>query len=254
MASSRLAHVALIVADYDEAIRWFTTALGFTVVADEPRGPGKRWVLVAPPGGGTSVLLAKAAGDAQRAAIGQAAGGRVAYFLHTDDFACDHAAFTARGVRFTEGPRDEPYGRVAVFLDLHGNRWDLIEPRLVHPQGLVLEQEFPIQASAAHCFALVSTPAGLDGWWTLTSAGEARAGALWALGFGPEYQWAARVSACEPERVFEFTMTDSDDDWRGSRVRFEFTEADGVTTVRFTHAGWPRSNAHYRVSAHCWAL
>jgi catechol 2,3-dioxygenase-like lactoylglutathione lyase family enzyme len=129
MASS-IATVALVVADYDEAIAWFTTRLGFSLVADTPLGDGKRWVTVAPPGNrGARLLLAKADGEEQSAAIGNQAGGRVSFFLETDDFARDHAAFIAAGVRFLEAPRHEAYGSVAVFEDLCGNKWDLIQPR-----------------------------------------------------------------------------------------------------------------------------
>jgi len=123
-----LALVSYLVADYDEAIAFFVDRLGFTPVEDTPLGRGKRWVVVAPPGGGATLLLARAATDEQRAAIGKQAGGRVFLFLRTDDFARDHAAFAARGVRFLEAPRDEPYGRVAVFADLYGQKWDLIQP------------------------------------------------------------------------------------------------------------------------------
>lgn len=122
-----LAAVALLVRDYDEAIRWFTGALGFALLEDTPLAGGKRWVRVAPAAGGAALLLARAAGPAQEARVGDQAGGRVWLFLETDDFARDHAAFSARGVRFAEPPRHEPYGTVAVFLDLYGNRWDLIE-------------------------------------------------------------------------------------------------------------------------------
>ena len=120
--------VALLVRDYDEAIAYYTGALGFRVVADTVLGPGKRWVLVEPPGGGTRLLLARATTPSQVDAIGRQAGGRVFLFLHTDDFARDHAAFSARGVRFAETPRHEPYGTVVVFEDLYGNRWDLVQP------------------------------------------------------------------------------------------------------------------------------
>jgi catechol 2,3-dioxygenase-like lactoylglutathione lyase family enzyme len=118
--------LAYLVRDYDEAIAWFTEKLGFVLTADADQGGGKRWVTVAPAGGGTALLLARAVGD-QAEAIGRQAGGRVFLFLHTDDFARDHAAFTARDVRFLEAPRAEPYGTVAVFEDLYGQRWDLIE-------------------------------------------------------------------------------------------------------------------------------
>lgn len=124
-----LALVALLVRDYDEAIAWFTGRLGFTVAEDTPLGAGKRWVRLQPPGGGAGLLLARARGPEQEAAVGRQGGGRVFLFLHTDDFARDHAAWSARGVRFMEPPRREAYGTVAVFEDLYGNRWDLVEPR-----------------------------------------------------------------------------------------------------------------------------
>jgi catechol 2,3-dioxygenase-like lactoylglutathione lyase family enzyme len=123
-----LAHVALVVRDYDEAIAWFTGKLGFTLMADEPQPEqGKRWVLVAPSGGGCSLLLARAATPEQAAFIGDQAGGRVFLFLATDDFDRDHAAMTARGIAFVRPPALQPYGKVAVFLDLYGNKWDLVE-------------------------------------------------------------------------------------------------------------------------------
>jgi catechol 2,3-dioxygenase-like lactoylglutathione lyase family enzyme len=133
--SPRLASVSLLVRDYDAAIAFFTGALGFVLLEDTPVGGAKRWVVVAPAGGGggATLLLARAATPEQEAAVGRQAGGRVFLFLRTDDFARDHAAFTARGVRFVEEPRDEAYGRVAVFLDLYGNRWDLVEPRTEGP-------------------------------------------------------------------------------------------------------------------------
>ena len=121
--------VALLVRDYDEAIAYYAGVLGFALLEDTPLGGGKRWVRVAPPGAGeTSLLLARAEGPAQLAHVGDQAGGRVGFFLHTDDFARDHAALQARGVRFLEPPRTEAYGTVAVFADLYGNRWDLLEP------------------------------------------------------------------------------------------------------------------------------
>ena len=130
MSHVSIAHIALVVRDYDEAIDYFTHTLGFELIEDTPRGPGKRWVLVAPRGGnGMSLLLAQAANDEQVSRIGNQTGGRVFLFLHTDDFARDHRDFSARGVRFIETPRIEPYGTVAVFEDLYGNRWDLIEYR-----------------------------------------------------------------------------------------------------------------------------
>jgi len=127
--ASRIATIALVVRDYDEAIAWYVDRLGFAVVADEPLGDGKRWVLIAPPGAsGPCLLLARAADHAQAAAVGNQTGGRVFLFLETDDFARDHALMQQRGVSFLEPPRHEPYGTVAVFTDLYGNKWDLIEP------------------------------------------------------------------------------------------------------------------------------
>lgn len=120
--------VALLVRAYDEAIDFYTRCLGFRLIADEDLGGGKRWVKVAPPGSaGTSLLLARAATPEQVEAIGNQSGGRVFLFLHTDDFWRDYHAMRANGVRFTEDPRHEPYGTVAVFTDLYGNRWDLIQ-------------------------------------------------------------------------------------------------------------------------------
>ncbi|MEM7378611.1 MAG: VOC family protein [Pseudomonadota bacterium] len=124
----RIATVTLVVEDYDTAIAWFVGKLGFDVLEDTVIGAGKRWVKVAPAGGGVALLLAQAVGDAQRASIGTQAGGRVAFFLETDDIRRDHNRFLTDGVRFREAPRVEPYGTVAVFEDLCGNPWDLIEP------------------------------------------------------------------------------------------------------------------------------
>ncbi len=125
-----LALVTLLVADYDAAIAYFTGALGFELVQDAPSGGDRRWVVVRPRGAGrgAALLLARAEGEAQRARIGDQGAGRVLLFLHTDDFARDHARMAAAGVRFLETPRQEPHGRVAVFEDLCGNRWDLIQP------------------------------------------------------------------------------------------------------------------------------
>jgi catechol 2,3-dioxygenase-like lactoylglutathione lyase family enzyme len=120
--------VSLLVPDYDAAIDFYVGALGFDLVEDSDRGGGKRWVLVRPPGAQTALLLARAANEAQRAAIGRQAGGRVFLFLETDDFDRDYALMRARGVSFAEAPRREDYGVVAVFEDPFGNRWDLIQP------------------------------------------------------------------------------------------------------------------------------
>lgn len=124
-----VATITILVREYDEAIAFFTGALGFALDEDTPLGGGKRWVTVRPRGGGCRLLLARAEGPAQQARIGDQTGGRVGFFLESDDFARDHAAFLAAGVRFLEAPRHEAYGTVVQFEDLYGNRWDLIEPR-----------------------------------------------------------------------------------------------------------------------------
>jgi catechol 2,3-dioxygenase-like lactoylglutathione lyase family enzyme len=126
-----IGYVALVVRDYDEAIAYFTQKLGFKLVEDSPSkdrlGRNKRWVLVAPPESrGTSLLLAKAATPGEHSRVGNQAVNRVFLFLHTDNFWRDYRAMTARGVQFIEAPREEPYGTVAVFEDLYGNRWDLL--------------------------------------------------------------------------------------------------------------------------------
>jgi catechol 2,3-dioxygenase-like lactoylglutathione lyase family enzyme len=126
----RVATVALVVKNYDEAIAWYVGRLGFALTEDIDLGGGKRWVTVAPANGqGARLLLAEASDDAQRDSIGNQTGGRVFLFLETEDFARDHAAMLENGVAFREAPRFEAYGTVAVFADLHGNLWDLIEPK-----------------------------------------------------------------------------------------------------------------------------
>jgi catechol 2,3-dioxygenase-like lactoylglutathione lyase family enzyme len=127
--ADRIVAATLLVRDYDEAIEYFRRALGFRLLEDSALGGGKRWVLVAPEGSGIGLLLARAATPEQERHVGAQAGGRVSFFLHTDDFARAHEKMLREGVRFLEGPRSEPYGTVAVFADLYGNRWDLVEPR-----------------------------------------------------------------------------------------------------------------------------
>lgn len=124
-----IALMTLVVRDYDEAISFFTGALGFNVVEDTPLDEGKRWVVVAPSESqGVSLLLAKAATPEQQAHVGNQTGGRVFLFLHTNDFWTDYHLLRSRGVRFAEEPREEAYGIVAVFFDLYGNKWDLLQP------------------------------------------------------------------------------------------------------------------------------
>ena len=123
--------IAIVVDDYDQAIRFFTEALGFDLVEDSPAlttqgGRPKRWVVVRPPGAETGILLARADGERQAAAVGNQVAGRVGFFLQVEDFDAAYRRMTAAGVKFVTEPRDEPYGRVAVFLDISGNRWDLI--------------------------------------------------------------------------------------------------------------------------------
>jgi catechol 2,3-dioxygenase-like lactoylglutathione lyase family enzyme len=131
-----LACVTLVVRDYDEAIEYFTGSLGFRLLEDSPRGPQKRWVVVSPPGStGAALLLARAATPDQERCIGNQTGGRVGFFLRTDDFPRAYETLRARGVRFVESPRSEEYGQVVVFEDLYGNRWDLLEWRPADTSG-----------------------------------------------------------------------------------------------------------------------
>jgi len=127
-----IATIAYVVSDYDEAIQFFVETLGFDLVEDtsrEQEQPGKRWVVVRPKRSvGCSLLLAKAVGNSQLSAVGNQSGGRVFLFLHTDDFWRDYNAMKVKGIVFTAPPREEAYGIVAVFLDLYGNKWDLIQP------------------------------------------------------------------------------------------------------------------------------
>lgn len=124
-----IAQIAIVVNDYDEAIAFYTGKLGFNLVEDTVLSPTKRWVLVQPAGNnGCRLLLAKASGEEQASRVGNQTGGRVFLFLETDDFDSDYKRYSANGVRFVREPVNEPYGKVAVFEDLYGNYWDLIEP------------------------------------------------------------------------------------------------------------------------------
>jgi catechol 2,3-dioxygenase-like lactoylglutathione lyase family enzyme len=129
----RIGLVTVVVNDYDEAIAYYTQKLGFALIADTPLSDKKRWVVVAPQGAKESgLLLAMAVGERQQQIVGSQAGGRVFLFLYTDDFHRDFATYMERGVVFVEEPRREEYGLVAVFTDLYGNRWDLIEAKERH--------------------------------------------------------------------------------------------------------------------------
>ena len=127
-----LSLVAVVVSDYDPAISFFVDVLGFELVEDSPSltndGRAKRWVVIRPPGAATGLLLARADGEDQAAVVGRQAAGRVGFFLHVEDFDAAYARMAAAGVRFLTAPRAEPYGHVAVFLDIAGNKWDLIGP------------------------------------------------------------------------------------------------------------------------------
>ncbi len=132
----RLSLVTVVVRDYDEAIAFYAGKLGFELREDTQLSGTKRWVVIGPSGGSASLLLAKAANEEQFAAVGNQTGGRVFLFLETDDFERDYDRYLAAGVEFREQPRKEPYGRVAVFADLYGNLWDLIEPGAPGPDTL----------------------------------------------------------------------------------------------------------------------
>jgi catechol 2,3-dioxygenase-like lactoylglutathione lyase family enzyme len=126
-----IAYITFLVRDYDEALAFFTDALGFRILEDTPLSDSKRWLLVAPPNSsGSALLLAQAATAEQAQRIGNQAGGRVFLFLHTDDFYRDYRGMQSHNIQFLESPRHEPYGIVAVFEDLYGNKWDLLQPRL----------------------------------------------------------------------------------------------------------------------------
>ena len=126
MSKQMLGLVAIIVPEYHLGIAFYRDVMRFSLEADEDQGGGKRWVVLRPDGGGTGILLARAVGGAQVAAIGNQTGGRVGFFLNTEDFTSDYARMVAAGVKFEEMPRQEPYGQVAVFRDPFGNRWDLL--------------------------------------------------------------------------------------------------------------------------------
>ena len=132
-----IAHIALVVRDYDEATDFYVRVFGFTLLEDTPQpAQAKRWVVVAPPGsGGATLLLARAASAEQAVCIGNQAGGRVFLFLATDDFWRDHRRLVEAGVSFVRPPSDEAYGTVAVFEDLYGNRWDLVQYVAGHPMA-----------------------------------------------------------------------------------------------------------------------
>ena len=124
----QIAHIALVVEDYDDAIEFYTKKLNFVLLEDTPQSETKRWVLVSPPGSsGCSLLLAKGVGDEQKSRIGNQTGGRVFLFLRTDDFWRDYQSMKDKGIKFTREPKTEEYGTVAVFADLYGNLWDLIQ-------------------------------------------------------------------------------------------------------------------------------
>jgi uncharacterized protein YndB with AHSA1/START domain len=114
--------------------------------------------------------------------------------------------------------------------------------------------DFPINVAPSRVFSAVSTPAGLDQWWTARSSGEPRLGAEYQLWFGPQYDWRAVVERCDPLKAFELEITESEDEWRGTKVGFELEGTTDVTQVRFYHRGWPRESEHYRISCYCWAM
>ena len=117
-----------------------------------------------------------------------------------------------------------------------------------------IHQHFPIKANAGRVFEALSTPAGLNSWWTESCSGEPEPGAEYNFGFGPGYDWRAKVSKCVPDTEFEFELIKADSDWQGTRLGFLLDERGGVTQVQFHHTGWPESNEHYRVSCYCWSM
>jgi uncharacterized glyoxalase superfamily protein PhnB len=127
--ATRLGMIAIVIPDYDEAIAHYVNDLGFTLKADTELSPEKRWVVIAPDNNGAQILLAKASNSVQEAAIGNSTGGRVGYFLYTDNFTETYEKYLAHGIEFTETPRSETFGQVVVFKDKYGNKWDLIESK-----------------------------------------------------------------------------------------------------------------------------
>lgn len=115
-------------------------------------------------------------------------------------------------------------------------------------------QDVRIEAPVSSVFEAISTPAGLDSWWTKSSSGEPREGAEYRLQFGPGHDWGAKVVACQPGVRFELQMTDADADWEGTRIGFEVVPNGAATTLRFSHRRWPQANEHYRISCYCWAM
>jgi len=113
---------------------------------------------------------------------------------------------------------------------------------------------FPIKGSAQEVFDAISTPKGLDSWWSKTCEATPAINAEYKLGFGPGYDWSAIASQCTPNTEFELTLKEADDDWRGTRIGFHLRQADGVTDVSFHHLAWPVANEHYRISCYCWAM
>jgi catechol 2,3-dioxygenase-like lactoylglutathione lyase family enzyme len=183
----RLDKIAIIVDDYDQAITFFTGALGFDLVEDSPSltndGRTKRWVVVRPPGGETGILLAQADGERQAAAVGNQAAGRVGFFLEVDDFDAAYQRMTAAGVEFVTAARTEPYGRVAVFIDIAGNRWDLLGPAplpelLGHPRTAALRGTGGTERHRAAERAAVQRPHLVPGRLRREHAGAARRGRL----------------------------------------------------------------------------
>jgi uncharacterized protein YndB with AHSA1/START domain len=117
-----------------------------------------------------------------------------------------------------------------------------------------ISHDFQINAPARRVFQVISSPEGLDQWWTKRSSGNAAEGMEYQLWFGPEYDWRAVVSRCVPDKEFELKLVKAHEDWMGSRVRFQLKENNGKTTLCFQHKGWPEENDHYRVSCFCWAM
>jgi catechol 2,3-dioxygenase-like lactoylglutathione lyase family enzyme len=153
--AQRIAELTVVVHDYDDALAFYVGKLGFEHLEDTDLGGGKRWVRVRPTGSnGAAILLARAATDAQRASVGNQTGGRVCAFIETDDFRRDHAALAARGVSFVRPPSEEPYGTVAVFEDLHGNRFDLVEPRGARRAAPASSSALAFSRAAARAFGI----------------------------------------------------------------------------------------------------
>lgn len=244
----RLAHTALLVRDYDEAIAYFTGLLGFSLFEDTDLGNGKRWVVVGPPGeGGSTLLLARAASPDQMARIGDQTGGRVFLFVHTDDFWRDYRRMAEQGVEFVEQPRVEQYGTVVVFRDLYGNKWDLIERATsTFQEPPVVRAQMLIRKPVSEVFEAFVDPAITTRFWFTKSSGQLEPGASvrwdWEM-----YGVSADVRVIEVDRNRRI-LVEWDDPPRPVEWLFA-PRADDATLVTISSWGFGGTDAEVTAQA-----